>query len=827
MCGIAGLLSWGEAGSQDTLQATTQRMGDAIKMAGTTNVSASGNQDIDGLIEGVRWTSGALTFSFPTSAATYGSATAYSSSREPNTFAPLNATQQNAVVSTLALFSSFANLTFSQVTETTTTHATLRYAMSSSPSTAWGYYPATAESGGDVWMNKVDYNNPVYGNYAWLSFMHETGHALGLKHGQQAAGGFPALPAAHNSVEYSIMTYAAYIGDPMTGGYAIEQAGYPQTPMMDDIAALQYLYGPNFNSNSGNTTYVWSPTTGQEFINGIAQTMPVGNRILMTVWDGGGNDTYDFSGYATNLQVNLAPGGWTTASSAQLSHLDFYSGNTHIAAGNIANALLYNGDPRSLIENAIGGTGDDTILGNQADNVLNGGAGNDTLVGATGNDVLLGAAGRDTLAGGGGADQLTGGSGADKFVFDMLSFADAQAMALLDTVTDYDLSSGAYNFSEGDQIELSALLAGAYGAGQAVASLVRAMENNAGTAATLQVDLDGTGTASTWVSIAVFPGIHAGNSLNVILDANVAGVTIASLGSSGTVSHLTDLDGDGRDDVLWRHDLGNVSVWDMNGSVVNAAVSLGSVPSPWHIEGTGDFNADGTGDIVWRHDGGTIVIWEMSGNQVIGNLNLGQVPVSWHIEGIEDFGGDGKSDLLWRNDDGSLVIWQMNGGQFGSIQNLGAVSNAYHIAGTGDFNGDGKGDILWRGDGGEVIVWTLNGNGAQMYSLGLVGNAFHVEGTGDFNGDGIDDILWRHDDGTLVTWEMGGGGATVHNFGVQATTWHVEGTGDFNGDGRDDLLWRDDGGAIRTWELDGGQILAANGFGSLPTAWHVAGHDLV
>ena len=39
---------------------------------------------------------------------------------------------------------------------------------------------------------------------------------------------------------------------------------------------------------------------------------------------------------------------------------------SRIARGNIFNALLYNGDLRSLIENATGGSGNDSILGNQA-----------------------------------------------------------------------------------------------------------------------------------------------------------------------------------------------------------------------------------------------------------------------------------------------------------------------------------------------------------------------------------------------------------------------------------------------------------------------------
>ena len=127
------------------------------------------------------------------------------------------------------------------------------------------------------------------------------------------------------------------------------------------------------------------PNTGQAFIDGVGQGAPAGNKIFMTLWDGGGSDTYDFSNYATNLTVNLAPGGWTTTSATQLASL----GGGHIAIGNIANALLYQGNTASLIENAIGGSGNDTITGNSADNHLTGGAGNDVLDGGTGNDTAV------------------------------------------------------------------------------------------------------------------------------------------------------------------------------------------------------------------------------------------------------------------------------------------------------------------------------------------------------------------------------------------------------------------------------------------------------
>ena len=77
--------------------------------------------------------------------------------------------------------------------------------------------------------------------------------------------------------------------------------GYPQTLMMYDIPALQKMYGANYTTNSGDTVYTWNPLNGRNSINGVGQGLPGGNRIFMTIWDGGGHDTYDFSNYTTNL----------------------------------------------------------------------------------------------------------------------------------------------------------------------------------------------------------------------------------------------------------------------------------------------------------------------------------------------------------------------------------------------------------------------------------------------------------------------------------------------------------------------------------------------
>ncbi|MBB2793684.1 UNVERIFIED_ORG: serralysin [Rhizobium pisi] len=275
--------------------------------------------------------------------------------------------------------------------------ATVRFAQSSLPETAWAYLPASGTPGGDIWFGtgyagtEDDYRFPRFGNYAAQTLAHELGHALGLKHAHE---GGTVVPSAFDSLEYTIMTYRSFVGDDATSA-KYEHDGAPQSFMMLDIAALQEMYGADYTTNSGDTVYKWNPNQGITYVNGVAAITPAANRIFATIWDGGGTDTYDLSAYTTGLKIDLRAGGYSVFSQDQLSYLGGGPNNGH-ARGNIFNALLYHDNVASLIENVQGGSGNDSIIGNEADNTLWGNAGNDSLSGGTGNDTLIGGTGNDT-----------------------------------------------------------------------------------------------------------------------------------------------------------------------------------------------------------------------------------------------------------------------------------------------------------------------------------------------------------------------------------------------------------------------------------------------
>jgi serralysin len=159
--------------------------------------------------------------------------------------------------------------------------------------------------------------------------------------------------------------------------------------MMNDIAIIQDKYGANTTTRDGDTTYGFNASAGLATIYDFSQNA----TPVMCLYDRGGNDTLDLSGFAGRSRVDLTP--------AHFSDCASMTKNISIARN-------------VWIENATTGKGNDSLTGNKLNNQLVSGAGKDTLAGGDGNDSLYGQSGADTLDGGNGDDYLDGGSGADK-----------------------------------------------------------------------------------------------------------------------------------------------------------------------------------------------------------------------------------------------------------------------------------------------------------------------------------------------------------------------------------------------------------------------------
>lgn len=103
--------------------------------------------------------------------------------------------------------------------------------------------------------------------------------------------------------------------------------------------------------------------------------------------------TDEFGGLATNPTL-ADTSGVDTINAAAVSksvRLDLVGGNK--SNGGSGDFTVASG---SIIENAIGGLGNDTLMGNAVNNSLRGNAGNDTMSGGAGNDTIDGGSGIDT-----------------------------------------------------------------------------------------------------------------------------------------------------------------------------------------------------------------------------------------------------------------------------------------------------------------------------------------------------------------------------------------------------------------------------------------------
>jgi len=309
------------------------------------------------------------------------------------------------------------------------------------PGQAWAYLPHGTYYGskyqhiqGDIWVNPAQPSNMQLdpGFYGLTTLIHEAGHAIGLSHpGDYNASDDVELSYAladyfQDSRQYSIMSYwDAY----ETGGQHIDwnlmRFSYASTPMVHDIYAAQKMYGADMTTRTGNTVYGFNSNTGIDAFTFEANEI----APVIAIWDAGGNDTLDLSGYDTPSIIDLNPGAYSSAGgTVEFLSLEEINANNAAAGLPDRSAFLYevymngvagtNGGESwreisnsetglmkdnigiaygATIENAVGGGGDDSILGNSVGNRLSGGGGDDTIEGGAGNDTLEGGAGADTF----------------------------------------------------------------------------------------------------------------------------------------------------------------------------------------------------------------------------------------------------------------------------------------------------------------------------------------------------------------------------------------------------------------------------------------------
>lgn len=374
-------------------------------------------------------------------------------------FTPFSAAQAAAARSSIQMWDELIPQSFR---ETQGMGADILFANSSDPGQAYAYYPVNGR--GWQFQSDVFTRNPeenwtndwfTPGGYGSTTLIHEIGHTLGLSHpgaynGSGATTYLNQAEYAQDSMQYSIMSYwSGSETNALTINWSMFLNNYAQTPMLHDIVAIQSQYGTDTTTRTGDTVYGFNSNAGNPIYDFNNNPYP-----YLSIWDAGGIDTIDLSGFTTSQFVDLHAGSFSSIGGAAPTLSEVNENRAELGFAPLAlteagyaaqvNAYMNAGATRiasdqavlgeqavtgirtteyqnfsiaygATIENATGGSGRDLLHGNEVANVLKG---------LAGNDVLRGFEGNDTLDGGAGQDVLTGGSGSDTFVFGNIELGD-------------------------------------------------------------------------------------------------------------------------------------------------------------------------------------------------------------------------------------------------------------------------------------------------------------------------------------------------------------------------------------------------------------------
>ncbi len=363
------------------------------------DTASSGNPLVDGLLWGKHWSDGSAA---TTSLAVYIAGVSGNEQFDfGGTLVTANTVSEEAAAfqQVMAMFESFCNIDFTVASSQADADIIAGAVNNRDADGALGIATPPGEDTGPLatQQGSVIINFKAYqtddlsslevGGYDFISFIHEFGHAVGLKHPHDRGGGvFPKFPGVNGAfgdfgdfdLNQGIFTMMSY-NDGFPAGPDGEQSpsampgfGWEGTPMALDIAAMQHLYGANMSYRTGNDVY----------------TLPILNQAgtyYSCIWDAGGIDAINAGG-SDNCVINL------NAASLQLKPGG--GGYVSMHAGIFGGFTIANG---AVIENASSGAGNDKLIGNKVGNVMAAGNGADKLKGGQGADFLFGQGGADTF----------------------------------------------------------------------------------------------------------------------------------------------------------------------------------------------------------------------------------------------------------------------------------------------------------------------------------------------------------------------------------------------------------------------------------------------
>ncbi|HEY5819425.1 MAG TPA: M10 family metallopeptidase [Mesorhizobium sp.] len=372
----------------------------------------------DAIIDEDWWWNGNITYSIPGPGASWRG---YSAGQEPFVgYASLTASQATSFRAAMAAWDALIAPSLKEVSDATPGNIRVAFSGYSELSPYWGYTFAPPYRGGapdslagDIWINRAYATGSfASGTENWSMLLHETGHALGLRHSFETG----QIPAGWDTQRYSVMSYTDPVDQNVVSFRVLAsgsvQGSYtpvnPSTPMVFDIAAIQERYGRDLTTHAGNDTYRFDQK----------------QAFFRALYDAGGTDTLDLTNFTRPCLIDLRPGAYSSLGQWSVAEQKAYwkaamPGWASSYVDSVFSALSpskpftwtdnFGIAWSTVIENATGGAASDVITGNSAANVL---------LGLQGNDTLIGAAGNDTLNGNAGADRMDGGAGNDTFWVD-------------------------------------------------------------------------------------------------------------------------------------------------------------------------------------------------------------------------------------------------------------------------------------------------------------------------------------------------------------------------------------------------------------------------
>ncbi len=289
---------------------------------------------------------------------------------------------------------------------------------------------------------------------------------------------------------------------------------------------------------------------------------------------------------------------------------------------------------------------------------------------------------------------------------------------------------------------------------------------------------------------------------------------------------LDDINGDGRDDIIWNSTRNTNRVYVGLGTKTGRFNLLAPQQHPardWsgYETYTGDVNGDGYADLIWNLTTHANRIFVGLGS-VNGHFEFGPMQVhpatDWHgyDTHVGDINGDGRTDLIWNSTSNTNRLYIGLGSKDGRFvfkrqQDHPMRDWSGFETNIGDVNGDGREDVIWNSTASQTtLVAGLGTRSGRLLFLPpqrhpATDSSARKAQLADINGDGLDDIVWNSENRSNSVYISLGtvSGRFIFKSGQRhpRSDWsdYDAYVADVNGDGFDDLVWNATGSVNRIY----------------------------